>query len=281
MYMKNKDWILVILLGLFWGSSFFFVEMLLKYLSPFMIVYLRVSIASIFLIVFIIIRGTKFKLSLKNLFNLFIMSLLNNIFPFLLITFGQQTTTGGLASILNANTSFIGILLASLFLPLERLNFYRLIGVSIGVLGVIIAIGYQNIIQLNDDDLGKYLILYFYPRDNTSGCTKEAKDFSNLKLEFDSLNTVVIGISSDTYESHNKFISKHDLKIELISDIDNNLCQYFGVWVEKNMYGKKFMGIERSTFLIDPSGIIIKEWRKVKVTSHAEELLNYLRKIKK
>ena len=129
--------------------------------------------------------------------------------------------------------------------------------------------------------LGKYLILYFYPRDNTSGCTKEAKDFSNLKLEFDSLNTVVIGISSDTYESHNKFISKHDLKIELISDIDNNLCQHFGVWVEKNMYGKKFMGIERSTFLIDPSGIIIKEWRKVKVTSHAEELLNYLRKIKK
>ncbi|MDB2320921.1 peroxiredoxin [Amylibacter sp.] len=129
--------------------------------------------------------------------------------------------------------------------------------------------------------LGKYLILYFYPRDNTSGCTKEAKDFSNLKLEFDSLNTIVIGISSDTYESHNKFISKHDLKIELISDIDNNLCQYFGVWVEKNMYGKKFMGIERSTFLIDPSGIIIKEWRKVKVISHAEELLNYLRKIKK
>ena len=159
MYMKNKDWILVILLGLFWGSSFFFVEMLLKYLSPFMIVYLRVSIASIFLIVFIIIRGTKFKLSLKKLFNLFIMSLLNNIFPFLLITFGQQTTTGGLASILNANTSFIGILLASLFLPLERLNFYRLIGVSIGILGVIIAIGYQNIIQLNHDDLGKYLIL--------------------------------------------------------------------------------------------------------------------------
>ena len=157
--MKNKDWILVILLGLCWGSSFFFVEMLLKHLSPFMIVYLRVSIASIFLIVFIIIRGTKFELSLKNLFNLFIMSLLNNVFPFLLITFGQQTTTGGLASILNANTSFIGILLASLFLPLERLNFYRFIGVSIGVLGVIIAIGYQNIIQLNHDDLGKYLIL--------------------------------------------------------------------------------------------------------------------------
>ena len=157
--MKNKDWILVILLGLFWGSTFFFVEVLLKYLSPFMIVYLRVSIASIFLIFFIIIQGTKFELSLKNFFNLFVMSLLNNVFPFLLITFGQQTTTGGLASILNANTSFIGILLASFFLPLERLNFIRLIGVLIGVFGVIIAIGYQNIIQLKDDDLGKYLIL--------------------------------------------------------------------------------------------------------------------------
>ena len=103
--------------------------------------------------------------------------------------------------------------------------------------------------QNNEDEilsfskfLGKYLILYFYPRDNTSGCTKEAKDFSNLKLEFDSLNTVVIGISSDTYESHNKFISKHDLKIELISDIDNNLCQYFGVWVEKKYVWKKVYG---------------------------------------
>ena len=103
--------------------------------------------------------------------------------------------------------------------------------------------------QNNEDEilsfskfLGKYLILYFYPRDNTSGCTKEAKDFSNLKLEFDSLNTIVIGISSDTYESHNKFISKHDLKIELISDIDNNLCQYFGVWVKKKYVWKKVYG---------------------------------------
>ncbi|MDA7579163.1 DMT family transporter [Alphaproteobacteria bacterium] len=157
--MANKDWLLVSLLGLFWGSSFFFVEVLLKYLSPFMIVYLRVCIASIFLILFICIKSVKFQFTFNNFFNLSIMSLLNNIFPFLLITFGQQTTTGGLASILNANTSFVAIILASLFLPFERLNLNRVAGISIGILGVVIAIGYQNIFQLKNDDLGKYLII--------------------------------------------------------------------------------------------------------------------------
>ena len=157
--MANKDWLLVLLLGLFWGSSFFFVEFLLKYLSPFTIVYLRVCIASIFLILFIYIKGVKFQFTFNNFFNLSIMSLLNNIFPFLLITFGQQSTSGGLASILNANTSFIAIILASLFLPLERLSLNRVLGVSIGILGVVIAIGYQNIFQLKNDDLGKYLII--------------------------------------------------------------------------------------------------------------------------
>jgi drug/metabolite transporter (DMT)-like permease len=157
--MANKDWLLVSLLGLFWGSSFFFVEVLLKYLSPFMIVYLRVSIASIFLILFVYIKGIKFQFTFNNFFNLSIMSLLNNIFPFLLITFGQQTTTGGLASILNANTSFVAIILASLFLPLERLNLSRVVGISIGILGVVIAVGYQNIFELKNDDLGKYLII--------------------------------------------------------------------------------------------------------------------------
>ncbi|MDB2387764.1 DMT family transporter [Alphaproteobacteria bacterium] len=157
--MANKDWLLVSLLGLFWGSSFFFVEVLLKYLSPFMIVYLRVSIASIFLILFIYIKGIKFQFTFNNFFNLSIMSLLNNIFPFLLITFGQQTTTGGLASILNANTSFVAIILASLILPLERLNLSRVVGISIGILGVVIAVGYQNIFELKNDDLGKYLII--------------------------------------------------------------------------------------------------------------------------
>jgi drug/metabolite transporter (DMT)-like permease len=157
--MANKDWLLVSLLGLFWGSSFFFVEVLLKYSSPFMIVYLRVCIASIFLILFICIKSVKFQFTFNNFFNLSIMSLLNNIFPFLLITFGQQTTTGGLASILNANTSFVAIILASLFLPFERLNLNRVVGISIGILGVVIAIGYQNIFQLKNDDLGKYLII--------------------------------------------------------------------------------------------------------------------------
>ncbi|MDA9882391.1 DMT family transporter [Alphaproteobacteria bacterium] len=157
--MANKDWLLVSLLGLFWGSSFFFVEVLLKYLSPFMIVYLRVCIASIFLILFICIKSVKFQFTFNNFFNLSIMSLLNNIFPFLLITFGQQTTTGGLASILNANTSFVAIILASLFLPFERLNLNRVAGISIGILGVVIAIGYQNIFELKNDDLGKYLII--------------------------------------------------------------------------------------------------------------------------
>ena len=157
--MANKDWLLVLLLGLFWGSSFFFVEVLLKYLSPFTIVYLRVCIASIFLILFIYIKGVKFQFTFNNFFNLSIMSILNNIFPFLLITFGQQSTSGGLASILNANTSFIAIILASLFLPLERLSLNRIVGVSIGILGIVIAIGYQNIFQLKNDDLGKYLII--------------------------------------------------------------------------------------------------------------------------
>ena len=157
--MANKDWLLVSLLGLFWGSSFFFVEVLLKYLSPFMIVYLRVCIASIFLILFICIKSVKFQFTFNNFFNLSIMSLLNNIFPFLLITFGQQTTTGGLASILNAHTSFVAIILASLFLPFERVNLNRVVGISIGILGVVIAIGYQNIFQLKNDDLGKYLII--------------------------------------------------------------------------------------------------------------------------
>jgi drug/metabolite transporter (DMT)-like permease len=157
--MANKDWLLVLSLGLFWGSSFFFVEVLLKYLSPFIIVYLRVCIASIFLILFIYIKGVKFQFTFNNFFNLSIMSLLNNIFPFLLITFGQQSTSGGLASILNANTSFIAIILASLFLPLERLSLNRIVGVSIGILGIVIAVGYQNIFQLKNDDLGKYLII--------------------------------------------------------------------------------------------------------------------------
>ena len=125
----------------------------------------------------------------------------------------------------------------------------------------------------------KNIILYFYPKDNTPSCTQEAKDFTSLKSEFDNLNTIIIGVSTDSNQTHDKFIAKYNLKLKLLSDVDNTLCEYFDIWVEKNMYGKKFMGIERSTFLINTSGIIIKEWRKVKVNGHAEMLLETVKEL--
>ena len=136
----------------------------------------------------------------------------------------------------------------------------------------------NNKIFMFSDLFGKYVVLYFYPRDDTAGCTKEAKDFTELKPEFDKLNTIIIGVSTDTLEAHNKFIFKHNLNLELLSDTNKTLCEFFDVWVEKNMYGKKYMGIERSTFLINPSGEILHEWRKVKVAGHAKILLESIKK---
>ena len=136
----------------------------------------------------------------------------------------------------------------------------------------------NNKIFMFSDLFGKYVVLYFYPRDDTPGCTKEAKDFTELKPEFDKLNTIIIGVSTDTLEAHNKFIFKHNLNLELLSDTNKTLCEFFDVWVEKNMYGKKYMGIERSTFLINPSGDILHEWRKVKVAGHAKILLESMKK---
>jgi len=136
----------------------------------------------------------------------------------------------------------------------------------------------NNKIFMFSDLFGKYVVLYFYPRDDTPGCTKEAKDFIELKPEFDKLNTIIIGVSTDTLEAHNKFIFKHNLNLELLSDTNKTLCEFFDVWVEKNMYGKKYMGIERSTFLINPSGEILHEWRKVKVAGHAKILLESIKK---
>lgn len=136
----------------------------------------------------------------------------------------------------------------------------------------------NNKIFMFSDLFGKYVVLYFYPRDDTPGCTKEAKDFTELKPEFDKLNTIIIGVSTDTLEAHNKFIFKHNLNLELLSDTNKTLCEFFDVWVEKNMYGKKYMGIERSTFLINPSGNILHEWRKVKVAGHAKILLESIKK---
>ena len=128
----------------------------------------------------------------------------------------------------------------------------------------------------SDEFLGKKLIIYFYPKDDTPGCTKEAIEFSELIEEFKKNNTQIIGISKDSLEKHQKFISKHKLKVKLASDEDLEICKKFGVWVEKSMYGKKYMGIERSTFLFDQNLILIKEWKKVKVNNHAQEVLEYI-----
>lgn len=157
--MKNFDWILILSLGIIWGASFFFNEVLLQTLSPLMIVYLRVLLASVFLVGIVIIKGESFAFTAKNVFNLAIMALLNNVIPFLLIVYGQQTITGGLASILNANTAFFALILAAMFLPNERLSSHRLVGVIIGLLGVIMAVGYENIIQFDRDGVGKYLVV--------------------------------------------------------------------------------------------------------------------------
>lgn len=123
------------------------------------------------------------------------------------------------------------------------------------------------------------IVLFFYPRDNTSGCTKEAKDFTeNLKL-FNSAKVSVFGVSKDSIESHGKFVKKQDLAISLLSDENGSVCEDFGVWKEKSMYGKTYMGTERSTFIIDGKGLVIKEWRKVKVAEHVKEVLQVIDKL--
>ncbi|MAI18172.1 MAG: peroxiredoxin [Rhodobacteraceae bacterium TMED111] len=125
----------------------------------------------------------------------------------------------------------------------------------------------------------KMVILFFYPRDNTSGCTREAKDFTENIRIFNDLNTKVFGISKDSIKSHEKFIKKHNLKIPLLSDEEGSVCEDFDVWREKSMYGKIYMGIERSTFIIDGSGSVTHEWRKVKVANHVEEVLEVIKKL--
>ena len=129
------------------------------------------------------------------------------------------------------------------------------------------------------DHTGKNLVLFFFPKADTTGCTKEAISFSNLINEFENLNTVVIGISKDTVEKQIKFKSKYDLKCILGSDVEIKICSKFGVWVEKSMYGKKYMGIQRSTFLINIEGKIQHVWNKVKVPGHADEVLEVVKKL--
>ncbi|MDA5555651.1 peroxiredoxin [Shimia sp. MMG029] len=118
------------------------------------------------------------------------------------------------------------------------------------------------------------VVLFFYPRDNTSGCTKEAIAFSELLPEFEAAGAKVFGISKDSLSSHDKFISKQNLNVPLLSDENGSVCEDYGVWAEKKMYGKTFMGIVRSTVLIDATGKISRSWPKVKVPGHAEEVLD-------
>ena len=123
------------------------------------------------------------------------------------------------------------------------------------------------------------VVLFFYPRDNTSGCTREAKDFTENTELFNNLNINVFGISKDSITSHEKFIKKQNLTVPLLSDEAGSVCEDFGVWKEKSMYGKIYMGIERSTFIIDGSGSVTHEWRKVKVANHVAEVLETVKKL--
>lgn len=128
---------------------------------------------------------------------------------------------------------------------------------------------------------GQPLVVYFYPKDDTPGCTTEAKDFSCLVAEFKKAGCDVIGISPDSAKSHAKFRVKHELVVRLASDEDKTIAEAFGSWVEKSMYGKKYMGVDRSTFLIDKSGKIARIWRKVKVAGHAQDVLATVKSLKK
>ena len=123
------------------------------------------------------------------------------------------------------------------------------------------------------------LIVYFYPKDNTPGCTQEAAEFSALYNEFKQLGYEVVGISRDSVASHQKFVCKLDIPFALLSDSDETVCQQFGVIKEKNMYGKKVWGIERSTFVLDKQGKIVQEWRKVKAAGHAQSVLEWVKNV--
>ena len=124
---------------------------------------------------------------------------------------------------------------------------------------------------------GKTVVLYFYPKDSTPGCTTEAQQFRDLHAEFLAAGAVVLGVSRDSLKSHENFKAKQGLPFELISDPDETLCGLFGVMKMKNMYGKQVRGVERSTFVIDPSGVLRREWRGVKVPGHAQEVLDYVK----
>lgn len=127
------------------------------------------------------------------------------------------------------------------------------------------------------DFAGKKIVLYFYPKDDTPGCTKEAIGFTEAVEAFAALDTVILGVSKDSVKKHDKFIAKHDLKIALLSDENGDVCERYGTWVEKKMYGKTYLGVERATYLIGSDGKILNMWRKVKVPGHVEAVLDALK----
>ena len=127
------------------------------------------------------------------------------------------------------------------------------------------------------DYTGQWLVLYFYPKDSTPGCTTEGLDFNALLPKFNKLGATVLGVSRDSIKSHQNFCAKQGFAFDLVSDADEALCQAFGVIKEKNMYGRKVLGIERSTFLVDPKGVIAQSWRPVKVTGHAQAVHDILK----
>ena len=131
------------------------------------------------------------------------------------------------------------------------------------------------------DFRGKHVVLYFYPRDNTPGCTKEACGFRDFNREIEALDAVILGVSPDSVESHRKFIDKYSLNFDLLSDPDRKVMTRYGAFCEKKMYGKTVLGADRSTFLIDPEGTIRRIWRKVKVAGHADEVLEALKEARK
>ena len=126
---------------------------------------------------------------------------------------------------------------------------------------------------------GQPLVLYFYPKDDTSGCTREAQDFTALAGDYAKAGVRVVGVSRDPMKSHDKFIGKYGLKVPLVSDEDGRISEVFGTWVEKSMYGRKYMGMERATYLIGADGRVLKVWRKVKVPNHATEVLKAAREL--
>ena len=129
------------------------------------------------------------------------------------------------------------------------------------------------------DFKGQKLVLYFYPKDDTSGCTHEAQDFTALAEEFEKAGTWILGVSKDDAKKHRKFVDKYELKVPLATDADGSVCEAFGTWIKKSMYGRKYMGIDRATFLVDRDGVIKRIWRKVKVAGHAEEVLEAAREL--